>query len=369
MSGTSLDGIDLAEIRLEVSSGTDISTPLNAQNRSLSGVEGDNWSFTILAAETVPYSSFWKDELREAINYSKEKLERLDFKYTEKLSEEILKFIKKHNILEIDAICSHGHTILHRPEKGLTYQIGNLPRISKMVGQVVVCDFRVQDVELGGQGAPLVPIGDRLLFSEYDYCLNLGGFANCSFEKNGERVAFDICPANIVLNKYAEILGKDYDEGGNLAASGKVNEALLNKLNSIPFYTEKPPKSLGLEWVKSAIYPLLEASEISSEDILRTFTEHIAVQLANQFSDASTSLSNRALVLITGGGAYNSFLIERLKNLASVEVVIPSPEIVEYKEALIFGLLGALKLRDEVNCLASVTGASRNHSSGRIFLT
>lgn len=340
MSGTSLDGIDLAEIIYNFSEA--------------------KWNFEIITAETVPYSSFWKDELREAINYSEEKLERLDFKYTEKLSEEILKFIKKHNIPEIDAVCSHGHTILHQPEKGFTYQIGNLPKISKMLGQTVVCDFRVQDVELGGQGAPLVPIGDRLLFPEYDYCLNLGGFANCSFEKNGKRIAFDICPANIVLNKYAEKLGKDFDEGGKLAASGKVNEALLVKLNSLPFYNKKPPKSLGLEWVKEQIFPLLDASGISSENILRTFTEHIAVQLAKQFRE-------NASVLISGGGAYNSFLIERLNKIAQVETTIPFREIVEFKEALIFGLLGVLKLRDEVNCLASVTGAERDHASGKIF--
>ena len=347
MSGTSLDGIDLAEIVFTFSE--------------------EKWSFQIIAAETVPYSSFWKDELREALHYSKEKLERLDFKYTEKLSEEISNFIKKHNIQEIDAVCSHGHTILHRPDKGVTYQIGNLPRISKMLGQTVVCDFRVQDVALGGQGAPLVPIGDRLLFPEYDYCLNLGGFANCSFEKDGERIAYDICPVNIVLNKYAEKLGKDFDEDGKLAASGKVDEALLNKLNSLSFYTEKPPKSLGFEWVKEHIFPVLESSRSSSKDILRTFIEHIAIQLANQFSDDSASLSNRASVLVTGGGAFNSFLIERLKNLTAVDVIIPSHEIVEYKEALIFGLLGVLKLRGEVNCLASVTGATKSHSSGKIF--
>lgn len=363
MSGTSLDGIDLAELIFTYSD--------------------EKWSFQILNAETVPYSFFWKNELREAINYSEEQLERLDFKYTEKLSEEISKFIKKHNIQEIDAVCSHGHTILHQPDKGFTYQIGNLPRISKTLKQTVVCDFRVQDVALGGQGAPLVPIGDKLLFPEYDYCLNLGGFANCSFENKGERIAFDICPANIVLNKYAEKLGMDFDEGGKLAASGKVDEGLLQKLNTLSFYSEKPPKSLGLEWVKSTVFPLLEAAAISSEDILRTFTEHIAVQLASQFSDASTSLSNRAStepvlsavegvsnrasVLITGGGVYNSFLIKQLKNLSSVAVIIPSSEIVEYKEALIFGLLGVLKLRDEVNCLASVTGATKDHSSGKIF--
>ncbi|PHR15107.1 MAG: anhydro-N-acetylmuramic acid kinase [Aequorivita sp.] len=340
MSGTSLDGIDLAEIVFDYSN--------------------EVWNFEILATETVPYSSFWKNELRKAINYSEEKLERLDFKYTEKLSEEISKFIKKHNILEIDAVCSHGHTILHQPEKGFTYQIGNLPRISKMIGHTVVCDFRVQDVELGGQGAPLVPIGDKLLFSEYDYCLNLGGFANCSFQNNGERIAYDICPVNIVLNKYAEKLGHAFDESGKIAASGKVDKDLLQQLNSLFFYHEKPPKSLGLEWVQSIIFPLLDGAEISSKDILRTFTEHIAVQLAKQ-------LAGNDSVLITGGGAYNSFLIERLKRLSQVKIIIPSTEILEYKEALIFGLLGVLKLRDEVNCLASVTGASKDHSSGHIF--
>ena len=340
MSGTSLDGIDLAEIVFAYSNG--------------------KWNFTILAAETVPYSQFWKNELRAAIEYPKEKLERLDFKYTEKLSEEISKFIRKHNVQEIDAVCSHGHTILHQPERAFTYQIGNLPRLAKTLHQTVVCDFRTQDVALGGQGAPLVPIGDRLLFPEYDYCLNLGGFANCSFEKNGERIAFDICPVNIVLNRYAEKLGMDFDENGHLAASGKLDTALLAELNALSFYSEKPPKSLGLEWVRKHIFPLLEASEISSEAILRTFTEHIATQLAKQFS-------KNASVLVTGGGAYNSFLIERLKTLSSVEVVVPAPEIVEYKEALIFGLLGVMKLREEVNCLASVTGAERDHASGKIY--
>ena len=341
MSGTSLDGIDLAELIFNYAE--------------------KKWNFEILAAETVPYSTFWKDELQESINHNLEKLERLDFKYTEKLSEEISKFIKKNNIQEIDAVCSHGHTILHRPDKGLTLQIGNLPRISKMLGQKVVCNFRVQDVELGGQGAPLVPIGDKLLFSEFEYCLNLGGFANCSFEKNGERIAFDICPVNIVLNKYAETLGKDFDEGGKFAASGNLNKDLLQQLNSLSFYKETPPKSLGLEWVKEYIFPILDASKIASEDILRTFTEHVAEQLAKV-------LGKNTSVLITGGGAYNSFLIERLKDLASIEVIVPSSEIVEYKEALIFGLLGVLKLRSEVNCLASVTGASGDHSSGKIYI-
>src|SRR5690554_5203234 len=340
MSGTSLDGIDLCEIDFEF-------------------VQG-KWKFEIKKCETVPYSPFWKKELQQAVHFSKEQLERLNFKYTEKLSDDISGFIRKNHIREIDAVCSHGHTVLHQPEKGLTYQIWNLPRISKSLGLKVVCNFRIQDVKLGGQGAPLVPIGDRLLFPEYDYCLNLGGFANISSEIHGNRIAYDICPVNIVLNHYAEKLGKDFDEDGNLAKMGELNSALLQSLNGLPFYTEKPPKSLGLEWVNEHIFPLLDSFNISSEDILRTFTEHIAIQLAVQFPE-------NASVLITGGGAYNSFLIERLKDLVSVEITIPSPEIVEFKEALIFGLLGVLKLRGEINCLSSVTGASIDHSSGEIY--
>lgn len=341
MSGTSLDGIDLAEVVFEV-------TPHN------------KWTFRILNAETTSYSEYWHKTLAEGINYSSEKLEKLDFKYTELLADVINKFIKKHQVSQLDAVCSHGHTILHQPEKGFTFQIGNLPKIAKLINQKVVCDFRVDNVKLGGQGAPLVPIGDRLLFSEYDYCLNLGGFANVSSEVNGKRIAYDICPVNIVLNKYAEKLGKKYDEDGKFAASGDVNSDLLSELNSLSYYTQKPPKSLGLEWVNSTILPILKSFKIPSEDILATFTEHVAVQLSNQFIEEST-------VLITGGGAFNRHLIERLATLSKLKLAITSEEIINYKEALVFGLLGVLKLRDEVNCLASVTGASKDHSSGKIY--
>lgn len=360
MSGTSLDGIDIAEIEFQIVSELQ-ENPSVVKNKEESQKPGEyKWEFKIVHAETIPYSVFWKKKLRNAINFSQEQLERLDFKYTEKLSEDIRGFINRNNVQEIDAICSHGHTVLHQPEKGFTLQIGNLPRLAKLISQTVVCDFRTQDVKLGGQGAPLVPIGDRLLFSEFDYCLNLGGFANISSENMGNRIAYDVCPANIVLNHFAEKLGKYYDEGGNLARKGILNLELLKKLSALSYYAEKPPKSLGLEWVNENIFSLLESFDDSSEDILCTFTEHIATQLSNQFIDNSS-------VLVTGGGAYNSFLMERIQNLSLSQIFIPSPEIIEYKEALIFGLLGVLKLRDEINCLSSVTGAENDHSSGHVY--
>lgn len=341
MSGTSLDGIDLAECILDYS-------------------ESDGWSYKIGVAETISYPNEWITQLREAVNYSEEHLHRINIDYTRYLGEVVNQFIEKHQLKDLDAVCSHGHTILHQPAKGITLQIGNLPEISRFIGEKVVCDFRVQDVALGGQGAPLVPIGDRLLFGAYDYCLNLGGFANVSSELDAQRIAYDVCPVNIVMNHYANHLGEEYDPGGSIARSGTVNEELLNKLNSLEYYGQPAPKSLGLEWVQQFVFPRLVASKLSPKDVLRTFVEHVVIQLASQFEKESA-------ILVTGGGVYNSFLIERLKSQKDLNIIIPNHELIEYKEALVFALLGVLRIREEVNCLASVTGASRNHSGGEIY--
>lgn len=342
MSGTSLDGVDLAHIKFHLNN--------------------SKWTFQILESETISYSQSWINQLKSAVDYSETELEKINTAYTKLLATLISTFIKKHKIENLDAVCSHGHTILHQPQNGFTLQIGNLPEIATLIHQTVVCDFRVQDVKLGGQGAPLVPIGDRILFSEYDYCLNLGGFSNVSFEQNGERIAFDISPVNTVLNYYANQLGMDYDNEGQLSRTGKVNESLLGKLNALDFYQQKFPKSLGFEFVKEIILPLIEKFEIPIKDKLRTFTEHIAFQTA-------LALPNKkGQILITGGGAYNDFIIERMHSyLPEMKIIIPSAKILEFKEALIFALLGVLKLRNEINVLSSVTGAKLDHSSGEIY--
>lgn len=229
--------------------------------------------------------------------------------------------------------------------------------------QKVVCDFRVQDVKLGGQGAPLVPIGDRILFSQYDYCINLVGFSNVSFEKNKKRIAFDISPVNTVLNIYANHLDLDYDDKGSISRSGICNIELLNELNALDFNQKKYPKSLGFEFVKEIILPLIEFYDINIKDKLNTFTEHIAKHIDKVLP------SKKGILFITGGGAYNTYLIERiLYFLRDANIIIPEKEIVEYKEALIFGLLGVLRLRNEINVLKSVTGAAINHSSGSIYV-
>lgn len=339
MSGTSLDGIDLAYLHFE---------------------KHERWTFSILHAITTSYTTEMENELREAIHFEASALVEFDMRYTKHLANAIKSFISTYKITEIDAVCSHGHTILHQPENGITYQIGNQEILASLLQQKVVCDFRVQDVELGGQGAPLVPIGDELLFPEYDYCLNLGGFANVSFHEDGKRIAYDICPVNIVVNKYAKQLGFAYDDKGNLAKSGTYLVNLGDELNELSYYQQQPPKSLGLEWVQEEIFPLLEASQQKEIDLLHTFTEHIAAQIAHSFKIQSK-------ILVTGGGAYNEYLLSRIENYKEVELVKPKSELIEYKEAVIFGFLGILRLRDEVNCLKSVTGASKNHSSGKIY--
>lgn len=342
MSGTSLDGIDLAHLHFSVSE--------------------DKWSFTILETETVSYDDLWLNKLKVAVDFSEHELAILNKDYTVLLASIIKPFIEKYDLKNLDAVCSHGHTILHQPQNGFTLQIGNLPEIAQILNQTVVCDFRVQDVELGGQGAPLVPIGDRILFAEYDYCLNLGGFSNVSFEQNGNRIAFDISPVNTVLNFYANQIGFDYDDKGEISKSGQLNFALLKELNALEYYQKSFPKSLGFEFVKTIVLPLMESYQIPTEDKMHTFTEHIAVQ-------TSIALPNKSgKLLVTGGGAYNNFLIERIQfHVPELTIVIPNAKMLEYKEALIFALLGVLKLRNEINVLSSVSGAKHDHSSGIIY--
>ena len=342
MSGTSLDGVDLAHIKFKI--------------------KKKKWSYEIYECDTISYSKRIISKLKNGINFSENELSELNIEYTNLLGNIISDFITKNNISNLDAICSHGHTILHQPQNGITLQIGNLPEIAHSVKQKIVCNFRVQDVTLGGQGAPLVPIGDKILFSEHDFCLNLGGFSNISFEENNQRIAFDISPVNTVLNFYANTFGLEYDDKGKISESGNLNTELFKELNRLEFYRKAFPKSLGFEFVKETVLPVLENYTISTEDKMRTFTEHIAFQIGKILKSKSGK------ILVSGGGVYNDFLLERMKfHLPTIEIIIPEEKTINFKEALIFALLGVLKLRNEINVLASVTGAKYDHSSGEIF--
>jgi len=342
MSGTSLDGVDLVDVTFSKQAGV--------------------WRYDIHAFETKLYTEAWYSILKQLVSKSVTELESIDQEYTPYLAGMIQEFIIENKITDLDAICSHGHTALHQPEAGMTYQIGNLACLFDILKIPVVCNFRVQDVALGGQGAPLVPIGDKLLFSDYDFCLNLGGFANISTDIEARRIAYDICPANIVLNHYIGLLGFDYDDGGQLASTGTVCFELLEALNDLDFYKKAAPKSLGLEWVKQEIFPLIDSFDLPVESVLRTFVEHVAVQISNVINE-----KEGVQVLVTGGGAYHAFLMTKIKEKTSNTLIIPENRLVECKEALVFGFLGVLKLEGAVNCLSSVTGAKEDHSSGIIF--
>lgn len=340
MSGTSLDGVDLAYCHF------------NENNKK--------WEYRIEKASTIPYDLNWKNKLSTAYKLSGNELKQLHSEYGSYLGDLIHHFIEK-NKLNVDFIASHGHTIFHQPENNYTLQIGKGSLIAAKTNLTVINDFRSSDVKLGGQGAPLVPIGDSLLFGDYDYCLNMGGFANISFEENQNRIAFDICPVNIVLNHYCRQNNLEFDDKGNNAKKGEVNEGLLRDLNSLNYYQEKSPKSLGREWVDEEIFPLIDRYQLSFFDLLKTYTEHIAMQIGGELKAKSYEK-----VLITGGGAYNDYLIKKIKFHTKCSLHIPDHDLINYKEALIFAFLGILRFRNEINILSSVTGVPYDHCSGQI---
>lgn len=341
MSGTSLDGLDICYCHLS---------------------KNDNqWGYKILQTETIAYPQNWTSSLKNCMQFSGLELMQLDADLGVYFGQCVHSFLKKYGIADVDFIASHGHTVFHQPEKGFTTQIGSGAHIAHTTGIQVINDFRTMDVAKGGNGAPLVPIGDKLLFAEYDACLNLGGIANISFETEHGRMAFDISPFNLVLNALANEKGLPYDDAGKLAKSGQVNQTLLEQLNNLPYYSTNGPKSLGKEWIDHTFFPIVELTKIPTEDKLATCSLHFAQQLQYALPHNTNN------ILITGGGAHNTFFTETISTLLKAKITIPSAEIIEFKEALTFAFLGALRLNNQTNALASVTGASSDSCTGVIY--
>lgn len=339
MSGSSLDGLDLALVRFTSNEGS--------------------YLYHIEAAETIPYPEVWQDRLANAFLSTPEKLKPLDQEYGAYLGSQVKAFLRKHP-LQPDFVASHGHTIFHKPEQHFTLQIGDGQALANACGLPVINDFRSEDVSKGGQGAPLVPIGDKLLFSDYEICLNIGGITNVSYDLEGRRIAYDICIANQALNWLAQQEGLLYDKDGKMASNGQVNSTLFNALNDNIFYRQVPPKSLGREFFETFQKSLLES--YPTNDALATFVEHIALQIAQAINTLP-----QGKMLVTGGGALNSYLIQRIEHHTPHQVVVPDLQTVNYKEALIFAFLGLLRLEGRVNVLSSVTGAPSDSCSGKIW--
>lgn len=338
MSGTSLDGIDIAACKFYQ--------------------KNDNYHYEIIEAKTYHYDSFWKNKLTNAPLLNGEELSKLNVLFGKFLAEKINAFKTIYSD-KIEFIASHGHTIFHQPENGFTLQIGSGAEIVANTGIKTICDFRTTDIALKGQGAPLVPIGDQLLFSEYDSCINLGGFANISFNQNKKRIAYDICPVNIALNHYCQKLGKEYDKNGEIAKFNGVSSTLLSSLNQLDFYKKPIPKSLGREWFETVFLKEIDCHQISIEEKIASITHHAAIQISNSIAGKKA--------IFTGGGAYNQFLIDIIKKHCSAEIYIPNNNIIEFKEALIFAFLGYLRLNNSINTLKSATGANRNSVGGCIY--
>lgn len=348
MSGSSLDGLDIAFVELTET--------------------GGKWSYEILNAECTAYDDEWREQLRTADMLSSRDYQLLHTAYGHYIGNQVNAFISKYQLAhKVHLIASHGHTTFHLPQQKMTAQLGDGAAIAAETGINVVSDLRNLDVALGGQGAPIVPIGEKLLFAGYDYFLNIGGIANISINDNGGYVAFDVCAANRVLNMLVAEKGLPFDEGGKLAAAGKIDATLLVQLNALDYYGKPYPKSLANSFAVDIVYPLIKTARISTEDGLRTYTEHIAVQVQNAVAQSSQPKP----MLVTGGGALNNFLIERLSTLLAVKqltVQVPDTKTVEYKEAVIMALIGILRWREEENVLSTVTGAKRNSVGGALWI-
>ncbi|HVW61395.1 MAG TPA: anhydro-N-acetylmuramic acid kinase [Puia sp.] len=372
MSGSSLDGLDIAYVHLQESA----STIKNGSRK---------WEYTILHADCYPYTEEWREKLATARDLRAGEYLLLHVRFGHYLGEQVLRFIDAHNLhYQVQLISSHGHTTFHSPERKMTAQLGDGAALAAAAKINVVSDLRAMDVALGGQGAPIVPVGERMLLGDYSFFLNLGGIANIS----GASVAFDVCPANRVLNGLAALVGKEYDENGSLAARGQVDDGLLRQLNELPYYSQPYPKSLANEFGTETVLPMVRLAMegvgqpaegrglaagggISVDDALRTYVEHIGVQICRAVEGLRGGVSGAAKMLVTGGGAHNKFLIDRLGELLAplgVEVVVPDPQLVNYKEALVMALIGVLRWREENNVFASVTGASRDSIGGAVWI-
>lgn len=352
MSGSSLDGLDIAYCEFTEEKG--------------------HWSFKILHTDVVAYPDDWTQEFKRLPVATGKTLWETHAALGGYFGGLVNDFVKKYNLKgQVDFVASHGHTIFHFPDKHFTTQIGDGAAIAAKCGIPVICDFRSTDIADGGQGTPIVPTGDKLLFTHFKYCLNIGGIANISGKTGRSIVAFDICSANQILNMLANRVGHEYDANGTLAAAGKLHQPLLDALNELGYYQRPYPKSLDNSYSREVILPTLEEFHISIEDKLRTYTEHIAAQVAAHIQmiaqKEKLEVSPADKLLATGGGAFNKFLIERIQQLSKITVEVPGDETVKFKEALVIAFMGVLRMRNEVNVLKSVTGAAHDSIGGAVY--
>jgi anhydro-N-acetylmuramic acid kinase len=356
MSGSSLDGLDIAYCSIDW------------QNNQVK-----DWQ--LLAGETLEFSDMWKSRLSNLPSQSGLIFAKTHTYFGHYMADLVQTFLKKNAIQEVDFIASHGHTIFHNPDQRISIQIGDGAALAAKTGITTICNFRTQDVALDGEGAPLAPLADQYLFEGYDFYLNLGGIANLSANINNRWVAMDCCPANQVLNTLAQELGAEYDNKGAWANQGTVDQTLLGQAANFDFYTESYPKSLGNEWIRQHILPLYLAAPSSWEDKLATACEHIAIEISTsiqQILQKEAFQKENYKVLVTGGGAFNDYLMESINAYCnqnhSIELFLPDPSIINFKEAILMALLGVMRMEKTPNSLKTITGAQRDTVNGAVYL-
>jgi anhydro-N-acetylmuramic acid kinase len=340
MSGSSLDGLDICAVKFTY--------------------ESKQWSFSFLASEVFPFSDSLLAQLQKVRALSGLELTQLDMELGTWIGQKVNHLIKT-NDLTIDVIGSHGHTVFHQIDERFSLQIGNGQVIAQSTDIPVVADFRLQNILLGGQGAPLVPIGDWHLFHDFDIYINLGGIANVTIKREDQLMAGDVVPCNQVLNALSTRLGFSYDDKGRFARQGKLLEDWLNALKANNFYKQALPKSISNEWIHNTY--LQNLPDADTKDLLHSFSTFIAHEITDLIPD-----QHPQKVLVTGGGAYNDFLIDLIqKQRPLARITVPPSQLIDFKEALIFALMAVLKLENLPNCLASYTGAKKDLSTGVVF--
>lgn len=338
MSGSSLDGLDVCLTKFNQSS---------------------SWAYEILAADTLDIPEALKLQLRQSDRLKARSLFLLDQQYGNWMGEQIRHWRSK-NKHKVDLIGVHGHTVFHEPKEGFSIQIGNGANVCVATGIPTVDRFREKDIILGGQGAPLVPFGERLLWPQYQVFINLGGIANVATHGSTTR-AWDIAPCNQVLNHLAKLAGKDYDENGQIAREGALDPQWLENLRSLDYFSKPAPKSLSNQWTQE----VLHQAPNNIKDALNTYVHFLGEQIAADLK----AVPDGQVVLITGGGAYNSYLIETIKKMSpGLQFVLPEHQLIAYKEALVFGLMALHRQLELPNVLSSVTGALRDSVSGVLHL-
>jgi len=342
MSGSSLDGIDLALTTFEVE------TQPKGELRVL------HWE--IEKSKTIPYPAQWVSDLQKAPEMSGLELSLLHSKLGNYFGQVVLEFSKETDS-PIDYISSHGHTVFHYPQKKMTLQIGDGAAIAALTGIDVFDNFRLQDIAAGGEGAPLAPIVDAYLFPEIKYTLNLGGIANINIKTANGYLAYDLCGANQILNALSKEAGKEYDENGQIAAKGQIIPKLLRQANQWDYLRLAPPKSLDNRQVQNHTVRLFSSYPSPLEDRMFTAVHHIGYQIAASIHPHVGFVPEQ--LLITGGGALNTFLVSVIKEYLSpnIEIIKAPDSLINFKECVLMGLLGLLNIYQLPTTLPSVTGA------------